>query len=399
MPERNWLERQDPAFRLMMATSWLAPESWQQHQEATIRAAVSAGIDWDKYLALVVRHRTQVLSWLSLQRVEGLAVPEAALCKMRDDATRMQKGTLRQLMMLGEVLRAFEQAGIPLMLLKGPQLSQDLYGNPTLRQARDLDFVCRLEDIQRARNLLLSIGFRFSNESLLRLPERLWPTLTRCEYHLEFVHAASQVHIELHWREWNEDTEQAEGRWRKATQEKWQGFTFWKMNPLDQAVYLCEHGGRHAWFRAKWLGDMAALYATGSIDWEACMARARVLRLAAVVPPLLLLLHELYSLPLPRLKGVTWKRYEGNFKLDACRALLRDEALTTTRILKEVLRIHLYMLRVTPTRVFGNIMVSLTYSQANMLLLRLPNRLFWLYMPLRPFLFVWRHLLAGKKAS
>jgi hypothetical protein len=31
--------------------------------------------------------------------------------------------------------------------------------------------------------------------------------------------------------------------------------------------------------------------------------------------------------------------------------------------------------------------------------LRLPDRLFWAYTPLRPFLWVWRHLLRPKPAS
>ena len=34
MIKTDWLEQTRPAFRLMISTSWLAPESWRQNQEA-----------------------------------------------------------------------------------------------------------------------------------------------------------------------------------------------------------------------------------------------------------------------------------------------------------------------------------------------------------------------------
>jgi hypothetical protein len=42
----------------MIATSWLAPDSWRQNQDNAIREAIEAGPDWKEYLSLVNRHRT-----------------------------------------------------------------------------------------------------------------------------------------------------------------------------------------------------------------------------------------------------------------------------------------------------------------------------------------------------
>ena len=79
MLETHWLQKTSPAFRLMIATSWLAPDSWQKNQEEAIRAAVGAGPDWAEYLRLVDRHRTPALSWAALSRVPGYRVPEPAM--------------------------------------------------------------------------------------------------------------------------------------------------------------------------------------------------------------------------------------------------------------------------------------------------------------------------------
>ena len=92
MPETSWLQRTSPAFRLMIATSWLAPDSWQEKQEEAIREAIGAGLDWTEYLRLVDRHRTPALSWAALSRVPGLEIPEPAKKELqkRSDACRMQ---------------------------------------------------------------------------------------------------------------------------------------------------------------------------------------------------------------------------------------------------------------------------------------------------------------------
>ena len=75
MPETQWLQRSSPAFRLMMATSWLAPDSWKENQEKAIRKAIEAEPDWTEYLSLVDRHRTPALSWAALRRVPGIMIP------------------------------------------------------------------------------------------------------------------------------------------------------------------------------------------------------------------------------------------------------------------------------------------------------------------------------------
>ena len=43
--DNAWLGTQSSAFRLMLATSWLAPSCWQERQEKAIRQACAEGID------------------------------------------------------------------------------------------------------------------------------------------------------------------------------------------------------------------------------------------------------------------------------------------------------------------------------------------------------------------
>ena len=72
MPKADWLEHTSPAFRLVIATSWLAPDALRDKQEKTIREAITAAPDWAEYLRLIDRHDVTVLSWAALNRVPGL---------------------------------------------------------------------------------------------------------------------------------------------------------------------------------------------------------------------------------------------------------------------------------------------------------------------------------------
>ena len=71
----DWRQSASPAFRLMIATSWLAPDSWKEKQEKEILEASGEGLDWTEYLFLVDRHRIPALSWAAIGRVPAIAVP------------------------------------------------------------------------------------------------------------------------------------------------------------------------------------------------------------------------------------------------------------------------------------------------------------------------------------
>jgi hypothetical protein len=115
----------------MIATSWLAPDSWRQNQEDAIREAIGAGPDWSEYLRLVDRHRTPALSWAAHSRVPGIVieVPESAKRELQrnSDACRLQ--AVQHCLLLAEVLKGLSRAGIPVMPFKGQILTHDLYGD------------------------------------------------------------------------------------------------------------------------------------------------------------------------------------------------------------------------------------------------------------------------------
>jgi hypothetical protein len=400
MPEASWLQTASPAFRLMIATSWLAPASWQAKQEEAIREAIAAGMDWMEYIRLVDRHRTPALSWTALKRVPGLEIPEPARQELqkRSEDCRMQ--AVRHCLLLVGALKNFNRAGIPVMTLKGPILSSELYGDIGLRQSHDLDLVCALEDISRAQACLEKIGWRLDS-TWFPLSPRQWDSLLRHEHDLGFVHSHGDCILELHWRNTWDPPGLNSARWARSIPSIWQGCSHQAMNPIDQVLYLCSHGGGqpHAWSRAKWLGDLARVHAEGKFDWAAALGEARRIGQERALLACLRLLDLAYGIPLPDLPGDPWKNLPSlliEIPLHALKAPEQHVIRISMATLRSRLRMSRYERLLLPRKSWRDSLSMLLYRREDFRMLRLPDGLFWAYAPLHPILWAWRWMRRGQ---
>jgi hypothetical protein len=401
MPETSWLQSASPAFRMMIATSWLAPANWQEKQEQAIREAFGAGVDWMEYLRLVDRHRTPALSWAALRRVPELVIPEPVKKELqrRSDACHMQ--AVRDSLKLAKVLKGFHSAGIPAMIMKGPILSLELYGDVGLRQSKDLDLAVSLEDISKAQACLESMGWSL-DASWFPLSPRQWENFLRHEYDLHFVHPHGGCLLELHWRARWELRDQTKARWAGSIPGVWQGCLYKAMNPIDQVLYLCSHGGVHGWFRAKWLGDLARIHAEGRMDWQVALEQALRTGQERALLVGLRLLQDVYGLPLPDLPGNPWKNLPSFLISRPLHDLKMSEdpaAFGTMALIRENFRLIRYERLAVPQKIGRDLLAEFAYKREDFRVLRLPDRFYWAYTPLRPFLWVWRRVMRRRPAN
>jgi hypothetical protein len=388
------MEASSPAFRLMMATSWLAPDSWRSRQEEAILQAGADGIAWADYLRLVDRHRTPALSWAALKRVSGLAIPEQVVSELRkrSDACRMQ--AMVHLQLLAEVLKALNHVGIPVMPLKGPLLSLDLYGEAGFRQSKDVDMLVAREDIGKTQECLEKLGWRRGAEYSSLTKSQLEFNL-RYEQHIGYIHPRRGCELELHWRITGDASEGLASGLARGLPAQWHGYHFLAMNPADLILYLCNHGSGHAWARAKWLGDMARIWASHLTDWSVVLNRASTTGQERSVLLCLRLLEDGYGLPINSDANTYSNLLPSALVAKAVRELTapneRDERGALTWAFEEI-RSYGYKRQLSPYKSRWETFTEVAIRRVDFKLLRLPNRLFWLYIPLRPFLWAWRHL-------
>jgi Uncharacterised nucleotidyltransferase len=83
----------------------------------------------------------------------------------------------------------------PALPYKGAVLAVSAHGNLALRQFGELDILIRKQDILRARDLLLSHGYR----SMSPLSAARSATFQRARRVYELVGQDGQIAVELHW--------------------------------------------------------------------------------------------------------------------------------------------------------------------------------------------------------
>ena len=395
MPDVPWLQKTSPAFRLMLATSWLAPGAWRDQQERAIWEANEAGPDWAEYLSLVDRHRTPALSWSALKRIAGLDLPVHVQqeLKARSDACRVQ--ALKYVAVLAGILKAFSRAEIPVMVLKGPILSSELYGDVGLRQSKDLDLEISLKDLPRARACLEEHGYTLESSYFPMTPRQEKRFLQR-EAHIGLVDPQGSCTLELHWSHYWDAPGEAAHRWARSVSAVWHGCPYRAMDPVDQVLYLCSHGSQHAWFRAKWLGDLARIHAVRSVDWQAALQEAQASNRERPLLIGLRLLRDVYGLPLPQLPESPWERLPAFLIEEPLRSLKCPQEIpefgTLVRLL-DVIRKSRYHRLLWQQRTWRQSLAELFYYRDDFRALPLPDNLFWLYIPLRPFSWLWRKIL------
>lgn len=212
-------------------------------------------IDWPRFLRLARFHRVQGLAWASLAPSRE-AVPAAIAEALSTDAAEIAASNLRSASQSRELAEAFGRAQIPLLFVKGLTVGALAYGNSTLKMGWDIDLLIDPADLEQAADLLDSLGY--------------WPTTPPRRRALRSWHRRRKesvwskdrgLPLELHTR-LADNPELIPGiTTASPTQsvEVASGIALPTLAPDELFAYLCVHGASSAWFRLKWISDLAAL--------------------------------------------------------------------------------------------------------------------------------------------
>jgi hypothetical protein len=151
---------------------------------------------------------------------------------------------------LDRLLRLFHRNGIEALPLKGPVLSEFLYGSISLRTCDDIDLLVKLADFDRAQSLLLEAGFSPADES--------------GNYHRGYW--GREVLVELHFAVASPSLPRfdIERAWARAKQTGFCGQVVRFFDKTDLLLYLVLHGVKHHFARLVWLLDI--VHALADLD-------------------------------------------------------------------------------------------------------------------------------------
>lgn len=348
--------------------------------------------DWPGLLAAAEYHG---LAPLLYSKATGCSeIPEDIAGRLRDAYLDSAKRGLFLTGCLLLLLDRFEEAGVPVVPLKGPVLAEMLYcspkreTDPAWRPFSDLDLLVRERDVAAALEILQREGYRLAPH-LARLPLRV---LKRFGGEL-ILRSGRAGQADLQWETAPADYPfrfDTEVLWRSVRPARLEGREVAALSPECLMLFLCVHGAKHMWSRLMWLGDVGRL-AAKRFDWDAAMALAEETRCGRPVLLGLLLAHDLLDAPVPggilerarkdarvvaharRVAGRLERAQAGepsSAELTAFNAGLTDDWRQKAR--------HYAALLKAPT-------------EAELETLALPEQLFFLYYPLRAGRMAWKY--------
>lgn len=273
------------------AAALLAGLRWDREGEQRLRS-LDAG-DWDALWSLVRAGDGQHLLARRL-RMAGLEAPPEITARLRRHAMIVARRGLAGRAILSSALRA---TGRPMMLLKGVDLAERLYGNLGVRPMCDIDFLVHEHDIAA-----FDAHFRANGYAPTPRPHEVL-VRSRRHHHALYSHADPQsLPLELHWRLANDaryDSIDVAGIWARAQPHASLAGAL-IMAPDDLFLYLCLHLKQHGfdtpltqiWDLAEMLNAPAVAF-----DWPTIWRRAADWHLTRTAEIALFLVHSALGVP------------------------------------------------------------------------------------------------------
>lgn len=227
-------------------------------EDSQLIAELAREADWDRFVTLSRRHRVQGLVWHGLREVVG-KIPTAAAAVLSQDASAVAEQNLRAARFSQRLFESFTAAGVPLLFVKGLTLSKLAYGDPFLKMGWDVDVLVPADSVAAAAAELERLDFVLVVPSPKAGPRIISKWHRRRK---ESVWRSSEgLHVELHTRlADSHDLIPSIGMGSAQQQvEMAPGITLPTLALDDLFAYLCVHGASSAWFRLKWITDLAAL--------------------------------------------------------------------------------------------------------------------------------------------
>jgi len=123
-----------------------------------LAAALETPTSWDELVDQAEQHGLEPLL-LGHLRAARIAIPQSAQDRLRARSVQHAHASAVRDLVIIEIVRALEGAGIPMLVLKGAALARLVYANPALRPMRDVDLLVPKAAARQAWAALEAIGF------------------------------------------------------------------------------------------------------------------------------------------------------------------------------------------------------------------------------------------------
>ena len=200
---------------------------------------------------------------------------------------------------LGKMLKAFHQNNLPVIVLKGAFLAENVYHDPAERPMSDTDLLFKVADLQPAIDILRSQGFQSGKEFWIE-------DQIQVSHEMPTFYQRGYPALELHWTliepkfPFRVDLE---GLWARARPASVADAPVLGLDQEDLILHLCMHAATQHRLRGglRMTYDVAASvgHYHKTIDWDTLTSRAREWNAQRAAYLMLSLAYILFGAPVP----------------------------------------------------------------------------------------------------
>ena len=240
---------------------------------AQIRTMCQAEVDVEYLIRIAKQHMIVPLLYRSLSTSCPEGIPSKDLQTLREysDAVRNHNRVLTEELL--HLLSVFDEHRISAIPFKGPTLAATAYGDVSLREFVDVDFLIHERDLSTVESVLLSQGYRLYAGDI---------GVSQPTWERTYVHIENKSSVDLHWdvMPWFFPFPcDFEELWKRRKAMSLAGQTVYGLSDEDLLLILCVHGCKHYWSRLGWICDIAELTCTNQeMNWGWLVDQARILR-------------------------------------------------------------------------------------------------------------------------
>ncbi|GAB5521008.1 MAG: hypothetical protein RhofKO_32590 [Rhodothermales bacterium] len=211
---------------------------------------IQTTIDYEHLYSLAAKHNIYSHLLQFTKRVEHKW--DRALSLRLQEAVSLSRNLgLLHTYHLRQILEALSAQHVAVIPVKGPMLSEMLYGDVGFRPCADLDLLIKPHTLAQGLEVLKRLGFKQN--------DRAKPTNTPKDVLL--THIDSGVKVELHTRLFNSSlthlAPQEDLLWERSRLKTRQGVPHQQLDEGDYFVYLCVHCLAHLGIiELKWIADL-----------------------------------------------------------------------------------------------------------------------------------------------
>lgn len=277
---------------------------------AQMEVLLRGDINWHRIMADSAMLGVQPLLYKHLSQPEfSPYVPPDVLASLKGLYHKESLRNIRIYGLIERLLRAFDDAHISLVLLKGAFLCRWIYRDIALRPMSDIDLLCREGEAESVKTRLGELGFFQKTVYPSPFHERLYAVDRG--WHLKPFYNSKRAMLEIHFSIFPNVPQgfaQMERVWESVGRHEANGLSISCLAPADLILYLCLHLVHHlhlGQWRLYWFCDIheAVAHYGDSIEWERLFATAASLGVANEVRSILHLLGDHWNSNLPAVVG------------------------------------------------------------------------------------------------